>query len=39
MYVKLNDVFNLKELDQLRLCKSFGLKNPPRISIKYKANN
>jgi len=36
MYVKLNDVFDLKELDQIRLCRSFGLTHPPRISIKPK---
>lgn len=36
MYVKLNDVFDLNNLDQQRLCKSFGLRVPPRIFIKPK---
>ena len=36
MYVKLNDVFDIHNLDQSKLCRSFGLKNPPRIIIKDK---
>lgn len=34
MYVKLSDVFDLNLLDQNNLCKSFGMKKPPRISFK-----